>query len=656
MASRTAPYGAWRSPITAELLVHQAVGLGQVELDGEVVHWMESRPSEGGRQVVVRAEADGTTTEVTPAGFSARTQVHEYGGRCYTVAHGVLVTSSWEDQRLWRFEEGRPPVALTPEPATPRGVRYADPSVTPDGRWVICVRERHGGPGDAVENDLVALALDPAGVPADPVRLTGGRDFYSAPAVTPDGTELAWLCWDHPNMPWDETELWRAPLADGPAGPSLGPATLSAGDHESVAQPRWSPDGVLHYVSDRTGWWNLYAEEGPRAGAEAVFPVEAECNEPGWVFGTATYGFDGEGGLVASWSGPEGTHLGRVTAGRSIALDVDFGSFTSLRVSGHHAVSVAGSPTRAPAVVRIDLETAQVEVLRRSREVDIDPGFLSRPERVRFPTGEGEEAWALVYPPANADYRAPAGTLPPLLVMSHGGPTSSASSVLNLGLQYWTSRGFMVADVDYRGSTGYGRAYRERLRGNWGVFDVEDCAQVARWLAEQGRTDPARAVIRGGSAGGFTTLAALAFTERFAAGASLFGVADLELLARDTHKFESRYLDRLVGPWPETAERYRERSPIHHLDGFTCPIVLFQGMEDKIVPPEQAELIHRALADRGVPVAYLPFEGEQHGFRKAESVVRVAQVELAFYGRVLGFVPDEAVDVPIDNEGALPAS
>ncbi|MBO0691783.1 MAG: hypothetical protein J2P58_02700, partial [Acidimicrobiaceae bacterium] len=448
MASRTAPYGTWRSPITAELLVHQAVGLGQVELDGDVVCWMESRPSEGGRQVVVRADADGATTELVPTGFSARTQVHEYGGRCYTVVGGVLVASSWEDQRLWRFEDGRPPVALTPEPSGPRGARYADPVVTPDRRWVICVRERHspdrhGRPGQAgaavdgdgvpeggagegqpagerVDNDLVAVEFDPADPPAEPLLLTGGRDFYSAPAVSPDGRELAWLSWDHPNMPWDETQLWRAPLSDGPGGPSLGPATLAAGNNESVAQPRWSPAGVLHYVSDRSGWWNLYADDEP------LFPIEAECNEPGWVFGTATYGFAGDGSVVACWSGPAGAYLGRVVAGSADALDTGYGSYTSLKVSGNRAVCVAGSPTRAPAVVRIDLDSGEVEVLRRSRELNVDPGFLSQPERVRFPTGEGEEAWALVYPPSNADHQAPPGTRSPLVVMSHGGPTSSA--------------------------------------------------------------------------------------------------------------------------------------------------------------------------------------------------------------------------------------
>jgi dipeptidyl aminopeptidase/acylaminoacyl peptidase len=645
------PYGTWPSPITAEFLVHEAVGLSQVELDGDRVHWVESRPAEGGRQVVVRAESDGTTTELLPAGFSARTQVHEYGGRCYTVVNGVLVASNWDDQRLWRFADEQRPMPLTPDPPTPRSERYADPVVTPDRQWVVCVRERHtqptGDEAERVDNDLVAVALDPGSGAAAPLVLTGGRDFYAAPRVSPDGRELAWLCWDHPNMPWDDTELWRAPLTAGPAGPSLGPATLVVGGHASIAQPQWSPAGVLHHVSDRSGWWNVYA------GDRALFPIEAECNEPGWVFGTSTYGFDADGGLVVTWSGPGGAGLGWVVDGVACPIDAGFGAYTSLQVAGRSVVCVAGSVTDPPAVVRIDVDSGRVDVLRRSREVTIDPGFISRPERVRFPTGDGEEAWALAYRPASADHEGVEGTLPPLVVMSHGGPTGAASGVLNFGVQYWTSRGFAVADVDYRGSTGYGRAYRERLRGEWGVLDVEDCAGVARWLADKGRTDGSRAVIRGGSAGGFTTLAALAFTDVFAAGASLYGVADLELLARDTHKFESRYLDRLVGPWPETAELYRARSPIHHLDGFTCPVILFQGLEDKVVPPAQAELIHRALHDRRVPVAYLPFEGEQHGFRRAETVVRVAEAELAFYGRVLGFSPHGAVDVPIDNADRL---
>jgi dipeptidyl aminopeptidase/acylaminoacyl peptidase len=647
------PYGTWPSPITAELLVHEAVRLAGVELDGDRPYWVEGRPSEGGRQVIVRGNAGGTTSEVSPAGFSARTQVHEYGGRCYAVRAGTVVTSNWEDQRLWRLVDGQPPAALTAEPATPRGARYADPCFTVDGSWLIAVRERHTPDGESVrvDNDLVAVAVDGS---RTTLPLTGGRDFYAAPQVSPDGTRVVWLCWDHPNMPWDHTELWSAPLVVGPDGLSLGTPTLVAGGQESVAQPRWSPDGVLHYVSDRSGWWNLYAEHADAS----LFPVGAECNEPGWVFGTSTYGFTDDGQVVLTWSGPGGTHLGILVDGTARPIPSDYSSFTSLRVSGRQVFCIAGSATQPPAVVRIDVDGGESTALRRSREVNLDAGFLSRPEHVRFPTGAdgAEEAWALVYPPTSAEYEGVGGTLPPLVVMSHGGPTSGASGVLDFGAQYWTSRGFAVADVDYRGSTGYGRTYRELLRGQWGIFDVEDCAAVARWLAAEGRVDGGRAVIRGGSAGGFTTLAALAFTDTFAAGASLYGVADLELLARDTHKFESRYLDGLVGPWPEAAAIYEARSPIHHLDGFTCPIILFQGLEDEVVPPAQAELIHQALLSRGVPVAYLPFEGEQHGFRRAETVIRVAEAELAFYGRVLGFTPDGAVDVPIENGDGLPAA
>ncbi len=653
MPRTVAPYGTWTSPITADSLVTNAVGLSQVQVAAGRTCWVEGRPREGGRMVVVEAQADGTTVELLPAGFSARTQVHEYGGRCVALTADALIASNWEDQRLWRFTPGAEPVPLTPEPPSARADRYADPVVTPDGRWVICVRERHRPGTDAdhptVENDLVAVAVEPSGAPTEPVALTGGHDFYSAPRLAPDGSELAWLSWDHPAMPWTSTSCWRAPVREG-AVPSLGPATLVADDGAAVQQPVWSPGGRLHHVSDATGWWNVYDAE------RNLFPIEAETGEAGWRFGTSTYGFTPDGALVAAWSGPEGSGLGTVVDGQPVPVDTVFDDVGSLQVDGRRVVCVAGSPTRPPAVVRVDLDSGAVEVLRASRELPVDAAHLSRPERVRYPTGDGEEAWALVYPPTNPDHEAPAGSAPPLVVMSHGGPTSAASSVLDLGVQYWTSRGFAVADVDYRGSTGYGRPYRRRLDGAWGLLDVEDCAGVVRWLASQGRADPSMAVIRGGSAGGFTTLAALAFTDTFAAGASLYGVGDLELLARDTHKFESRYLDGLIGPWPDASETYQARSPIHHLDGFTCPIILFQGLEDRVVPPAQSEAIDQALRARGIPVAYLPFEGEQHGFRKAETIVAVAEAELAFYGRVLGFTPAGAVDVEIHNADALPGT
>ena len=652
MTRTVAPYGTWKSPVTSALLVERSVQLADVTTSNGYVFWNELRPSEGGRNVVVASASlhsrDGASPgrDLLPPGFSARTQVHEYGGRCFTFASGSLVASNWEDQRLWRFAGGTPE-PLTPEPPAPRALRYADPVVTPDGQWVICVRERHLA--DQVINELVAVSLESAG---EPVVLATGHDFYSAPAVSPDGDQLAWLSWDHPNMPWDGTELWEASLA--PGARLYAERLVAGGPDESVAQPRWSPAGELHWVSDRTGWWNIYANGRP------LCPMEAEFNEPGWVFGTSTYTFLPDGKLVATWSGPAGPGLGGpglgvVEGGKvdPIEPEESYTGFTSLAPDGDGVACVASSPAIAPQVVRIALG-GHVEVLRRSREVEVDRAYLSLPERVSYPTGDGEVAYALLYPPTNPDFEAPDGEKPPLVVISHGGPTGAARPALNLSIQFFTSRGFMVADADYRGSAGYGRAYRNRLRDNWGICDVEDCAGVGRWLADQGRVDPQRRIIRGGSAGGFTTLASLAFTDVFAAGASHYGVADLAALARETHKFESRYLDRLVGPWPEAEDVYRARSPIEHLEGFSCPLILFQGQEDVVVPPAQSEMVRDAVAAKGLPVCYLAFEGEQHGFRRAENIQRAAAAELTFYGLVFGFTPDEVTDIDVVNAGALP--
>ena len=656
--STVAPYGTWISPVTPRSLVEQAVGLSSLSVtrgaDGEDrAMWVEARPSEAGRQVLVAAPADGRpAVEVTPEGFSVRTAVHEYGGRCY-VAHGdTVVFSNWADQRLWLIRPGSAPVAVTPEPAQPRARRYADPVVEPGGRWLICVRESHLDGGEVV-NDLVAVDLAAA---TEPVVLVSGSDFYSFPRLSPDGRRLAWITWEHPAMPWDATTLWVADIDFGPdpahEGPHLGPATaVAGGPDESVTQPVWSPAGDLLYVSDRSGWWNLYDSAG-----SALAPMEAEFAGPDWTFGNSSYGFGPDGRLVASWSSPAGARLGiRGEDGRLAQYGFPFTSYSSLVPVAGGVVAVAASPTIPAAVVRLTWADGAVRVLRASREVTLAEASISVPQPVDFPTGDGETAHALLYLPANADYRAPEGERPPVIVTIHGGPTSAAQGVFNPAVQYWTTRGFAVADVDYRGSSGYGRAYRRRLDGAWGVADVEDCAAVVAELDRQGLVDGRRAVIRGGSAGGFTVLAALAFTDRFAAGASHYGVADLELLARDTHKFEARYLDGLVGPWPEAAEVYRQRSPIHHVEGITSPLILFQGLEDMVVPPRQSELMYEALAARGVPVAYLAFEGEQHGFRQASTVVAVMTAELAFYGRVLGFEPDlpEGTALDITNAEAI---
>jgi dipeptidyl aminopeptidase/acylaminoacyl peptidase len=639
-----APYGTWRSPLSAAALVEQAVRLSQLQPVGYRVYWNEGRPAEAGRQVIMSWQPGGAPVEEIPAGFSARTQVHEYGGRCYAVHGDTVVFSNWDDQRLWKCRAGADPVALTFAPEARRAHRYADPVITPDGRWVICVHEHHRSDAE-VDNDLVAVALD-AVTPGEPVStLVSGHDFFSTPRLAPDGARLAWLSWDHPHMPWDQTQLWVAGFDDGRIRE---PRLVAGNPGESITQPRWSASGVLHYVSDRTGWWNLYDETGA-----ALCPLDAEFGQPDWVFGSATYGFLPDNRLVAIWKQNGRDHLGYVAGGRAAAQELPFSSYSELQPAPDGVVALAASATLPPAIVRLDA-SGEISVLRHSQEVRMENAAISTPDAVEFPTADGEVAHAFIYPPRNPTFVGPDDERPPVVVMIHGGPTGNTAAVFNPLVQYWTTRGFMVADVDYRGSTGYGTAYRRRLNGQWGVVDVEDCGHVVRWLAGEGRADGNRAVIRGGSAGGFTTLAALAFTDVFSAGASLFGVADLELLARDTHKFESRYLDGLVGPWPEAAAVYKRRSPIHHVDGISRPLILFQGLEDAVVPPAQSQLMYDALRARGVPVAYLTFPGEQHGFRQAATIIAVAEAELAFYGRVFGFVPDGGgTSLSIANEENL---
>jgi dipeptidyl aminopeptidase/acylaminoacyl peptidase len=560
------------------------------------------------------------------------------------VHEGVLFFSNFGDQRLYRLEPGGAPVALTPAPITPAAFRYADPVVTPDGRFVVCVRERHLDAG--VENDIVAVPSDGS---AEPAVLASGHDFFAAPRVSPDGSRLAWLAWDHPRMPWDGTTLFETPLKDERLTGE--PRVVTGGPEESVTQPRYDAAGRLHYVSDRTGWWNLYRDDG--GTGEPLAPADAEFSGPDWVFGQSTYTFLGDGTIVAVWTeaGSERLGLLRPGVGRFEPVDVRFTEFSGVVPFRDGILAVAGSPTEAPAVAAVSLPDAEPAVLRRSRDAAVGSAYLSLPQPVEFPTTGHRAAHALFYPPTNPDFEAPPGELPPLLVLSHGGPTSATSAVLNYRIQFWTSRGFGVVDVNYGGSTGYGRAYRERLKGQWGVVDVDDCVHAARWLADQGRVDGARMVIRGGSAGGYTTMCALTFTDVFAAGASHYGVADLGALARDTHKFEARYLDGLVGPWPEAEALYEERSPIFHTDRLRTPLIIFQGLEDRVVPPEQAEMLAAALRDKGVPFAYIAYEGEQHGFRRAENIKRTTEAELAFYGAVLGFTPADAI-APIRIEHA----
>ena len=620
------PYGSWPSPITPQLLTAGAVGISEVVVDGDDIWWAESRPSEGGRTALVRWRG-GVTEEITPEGANVRTLVHEYGGAAWWADRGVLYYVEFADQRLRRLTPGTAPVLLTVEPAVPRAHRYADGRVSADQRWFLCVRERHEAEGEPV-NELVRIATDGSG---DLEVLASGADFYAGPRPSPDGRHLAWIQWNHPNMPWDDTELWLAELADVP-----GTAHRLAAGSVAHIQPQWSPDGALHVLADDTDRWGVRRWDGSALVPVLDDPV-GEIGGPPWVFGQSDYAFFDDH-LAATVTRGESRHAAFAWAT----------SVTSLRA--HNGASVA-------AVASWQTETVVArdgEVLRPARDLALDPAFLPSPESITFPTLDGELARAFYFAPAGAEFTGPDDERPPLLVLAHGGPTSAARTQLDLGVRFWTSRGIAVVDVDYRGSSGYGRAYRRRLYGEWGLLDVSDCIAAARFLAERGDIDGERLVIRGGSAGGFTVLSALTFHHEFAAGASRYGVADLEVLGRDTHKFEARYLDQLVGPYPSARDRYLERSPIHHVERLRTPTIVLQGSEDTIVPPNQAELIVAALDRNGVPHSYLLFEGEQHGFRRADTIVTALQAELAFFGAVLGFTPaDDLPPLAIAHGGRL---
>jgi dipeptidyl aminopeptidase/acylaminoacyl peptidase len=631
MTTQLAPYGTWSSPVSAQLLATDAVTLSAPSADGDAIYWVEGRPSEGGRNVLVRRSAAGDVEDIVPDGFAVRTLAHEYGGRCAVVHDRVAYFSNFADQRLYRLAPGDAPVAITLEPPSERAWRYADPIVTADGGHLICVRERHED--GQVDNDLVVLPTDGG---AAPRVLAEGHDFFAAPTLSPDGCRLAWIAWDHPQMPWDGTELCEALLSGALEITTV--RVVAGGMTEAVQEPRYGADGSLFFISDRTGWWNLYldAPDGP----VPLAPRDAEFAQPAGSFGVASYAPRANGSLAVTWAEGGRMHLGTVAAGHELVeVPVADTTLGRLSVAGDQVLAIAGSPTALLAVVAIDASSGERAVLKQSRQLTIDAAYVSVPEAIEFPTEHGLTAFGLYYAPTNPDFVAPAGSLPPLIVASHGGPTGNCSSVLNYEVQFWTSRGFAVVDVDYGGSTGYGRAYRERLKGNWGVIDLDDCVNAATFCVATARADPERLLIHGGSAGGYTTLRALTFRDVFAAGASYFGVGDLGALARDTHKFESHYLDGLVGPWPERQDLYEERSPIFHTDLLSTPVILFQGLEDAVVPPAQAEAMVAALRAKGVPFAYVAFEGEQHGFRRAENIIRSAEAELSFYGQVLGFEP-----------------
>lgn len=634
-ASKTASFGSWKSPITSDLIVSETIRLGAVTLEGNNIYWLEGRPSEGGRYVLVRRTPDGKGEDVTPLNYNVRSRVHEYGGGSFLVANDAIYFSNDADSRLYRQTLDTEPQPLTVE----ADLRYSDMILDHNRDRLICVCEDHTNPKREPVNTLVAVNLELGTVEV----LASGHDFYSSPRLSPDGTKLAYLTWDHPAMPWDSTLLWITRInSDG----SLGETEQIAGGVDcSVLQPEWSPDGRLYFVDERTGWWNLY-RRNETGEIESLCEMDAEFGYPHWVFGLSNYAFVSAEEMICSYSQGGRWYLASLnTQTKELqSIDTPYAEIESLHATGDKIVFIGASPTEPTSVVQMDAKTHEIEVLQRSTNLEIDKGYLSQPELVEFPTDNHLTAYGWFYPPQNKDYTAPASEKPPLIVKSHGGPTAAASPSFSLKLQYWTSRGFAVLDVNYGGSIGYGREYRQRLDKQWGIVDVADCVNGAKYLAQQGRVEESKLAITGGSAGGYTTLAALTFTNTFQAGASHYGVSDLETLATDTHKFESRYLDRLVGDYPKEKDVYVARSPIHSTEKLSCPAIFFQGLEDKIVPPSQAEAMVNALQAKGLPVAYVSFEGEQHGFRRAENIKRALDGEYYFYSRVFGFELAEDIE------------
>jgi len=635
-----APYGSWKSPITPQLAA-SATQLTEVEVHGGAVYWRQLQPERAGRLTIMKRATDDRIADIVPSPFNVRTTVHEYGGGSYVVDEDAIYFSNFSDQRIYKLENG-----TQPRPVTPKvNMRYADGVIDHRLGGMICVREDHSRSDQQAANMIVRLRLDGE----DSGRaIVSGNDFYSSPRLSPDCSRLAWITWNHPNMPWDGTELWVGEFdADG----SLARVErVTGGPDESIVQPEWSPDGVLYFMSDRTGWWNLYRARGGEI--EGLREMPAEFGRPHWTFGIRTYAFVCPERIICSYTAKGQWHLAELNT-MSLEfkpIDCPYTTIVYVRADGRRTVFMGGSPTTAESIAEFNFATRQFNLIYRSRSQAIDPEYVSTLQAIEFPTSNGLKAHAFYYPPKNRDFAAPRGERPPLIVISHGGPTSATVTTLRLPIQFWTTRGFAVVDVDYGGSSGYGREYRQRLYGQWGVVDVDDCVNAADYLVKAGLVDGDRLAIRGGSAGGYTTLCALTFRNIFKAGASYYGVSDLRVLDEATHKFESHYNVKLIGPYPERQDLYWERSPIHFTDRISCPMIIFQGLEDKVVTPSQAELMVQALRAKGLPFAYLAFQGEQHGFRREENIARSLEAELYFYSKIFGFeLADQVEPVKIEN-------
>jgi dipeptidyl aminopeptidase/acylaminoacyl peptidase len=646
-------YGAWKSPINAEMVAQSGTGSSalprELRVDNNHVYWVELRPEEKGRYVIVTLQPDGSKRVITPEGFSTRSRVNEYGGGVYCVRDGTIIFVNDEDQRLYRQDDDRVPVPITPEVKKGRSIRYADGVFSPDGKWMAWVQERHE-PDGSIHNSIVVIACDGS---SNPHTLTSGHDFFSNPRFSPDGSMISWLTWDHPRMPWDGTELWTTPfiLEDSPSNPKK---NVAGAQDVSVFQPEWGQDGLLYFVSDETGWWNIFRINAD-GSAENLTPIEAEFGYPQWLFGFSTYTFLSTKKILAMFKVKGQAMLGVIDVEEKRVREVahTYTTFENPSICADDTQAAwffAGSPEHPPALCRFELKNDSTQKVLDLFDLPINMDTISYPEQIVFENHLGTDTYAYFYPPRNSSYKGPNGHQPPLMVKSHGGPTSSAKPHLQLEIQYWTSRGYAVVDVDYSGSIGYGRSYRERINGRMGVIDVDDCVRTAKYLVEIGAVDPNRLIIRGSSAGGYVTLCALTSYDLFAAGSSYYGIADLETLANYSHNFEAHYLDTLVGPYPEEKELLRQRSPIHQVENLNCPMILIQGLNDSVVPPNQSEQMVAALNTKGLAYAYLTFEGEGHGFKRSETISKALEAEDFFFRKVLGIsLSDPRTSIEIMN-------
>lgn len=635
-----APNGSWKSPISAAMVAASSSVYYEPKIANDRVFFLEMRPSERGRFAIVSGDQQGKVEDVISEEYNARTRVHEYGGGSYCVTSdgSQLFFSNFSDQKVYRKRDGRIS-HITQED----DIFCADFCLDEKNGRIICVQEDHRKPGEAL-NSLVSMNFDGS----EKITLASGNDFYSSPRLDPDARHFTYLTWNHPMLPFFGCELWVADYTDRGISNAK---KIGGSEKESVAEPRWSPDGTLYFVSDRSNWWNIYRySEGK---VENVLPMDAEFAGPHWMFGLSSYAFLSADRIFCTFTEGGFSYLGAIDVeSRNLKkIDSPLSDIRYVEARDDSVFLIGGSPMTRTGVYSFSLDSGEFRRVYPGDQKTVDRAYLSVPSAIEFPTSNGLLSHALYYAPKNQDYETAGNSLPPIIVISHGGPTSRCRSELNLGINYWTSRGFAVVDVNYAGSTGYGREYRNRLVGSWGVVDVEDCASAARYLAEKRLADPNRLIIRGGSAGGYTTLCALAFKDVFGAGASYFGISDLEVFAKDTHKFESRYLDILVGPLPEKKDVYRARSALNHLDGFSAPIIFFQGLEDKVVPPNQARMMFDALKKKGIKTACIEYEGEQHGFRQAKNIARSNEVELYFYSKIFGFdLPEDIEPVKIENQ------